>query len=98
MGFFISERATERAGPVHPIPSPRGQLVHDFPDPKVGKAIPYGIYDAGRNVGWVNVGQDHDTASFAVESLRRWWRRVGATAYPTANRLLVCADSGGRNG
>jgi transposase len=81
---------------------PKGQPervnVHDFPDPKVGKAIPYGIYDVGRNTGWVNVGQDHDTASFAVESLRRWWRKVGAATYPTADRLLICADSGGSNG
>ena len=81
---------------------PKGQPervnVHDFPHPKVGKAIPYGIYDVGQNTGWVNVGQDHDTASFAVESLRRWWRSVGAATYPTADRLLVCADSGGSNG
>jgi len=81
---------------------PRGQpeevQVHDFPDPAVGKAIPYGIYDVGRNTGWVNVGQDHDTATFAVESLRRWWRTVGAVLYPQAKRLLICADSGGSNG
>jgi hypothetical protein len=72
--------------------------VHDFPDPKVGKAIPYGIYDVGRNTGWVNVGQDHDTASFAVASLRRWWKVVGAIAYPEAKRFLICADGGGSNG
>ncbi len=72
--------------------------VHDFPDPAVGKAIPYGIYDIGRDTGWVTVGSDHDTASFAVEALRRWWRAVGEGAYPTTRRLLVCADAGGSNG
>jgi hypothetical protein len=71
---------------------------HDFPNPKVGKAIPYGVYDLGRNEGWVNVGSDHDTASFAVESIRRWWRHMGRKAYPAADRLLVCADAGGSNG
>jgi len=64
----------------------------------VGKAIPSGVYDVGRNAGWVNVGQDHDTAQFAVESLRRWWRMVGQTAYPQADRLLICADGRGSNG
>ena len=72
--------------------------VHDFIDPLLGKAIPYGVYDVGRNTGWVNVGQDHDTAAFAVESLRRWWRGDGALEYPQAWQLLVCADSGGSNG
>ena len=81
---------------------PKGEAekvnVHDFPDPKVGKAIPYGIYDVGRNAGWVNVGQDHDTASFAVASLRRWWQAIGPKVYPEAKRLLICADGGGSNG
>jgi Rhodopirellula transposase DDE domain len=81
---------------------PQGQPervnVHDFPDPRLGKAIPYGIYDIGRNTGWVTVGQDHDTASFAVTSLRRWWQAVGMTAYPATERLLICADGGGSNG
>jgi hypothetical protein len=72
--------------------------VHDFPDPHLGKAIPYGIYDVGRNTGWVTVGQDHDTASFAVASLRRWWQAVGTGAYPAAERVLICADGGGSNG
>jgi hypothetical protein len=72
--------------------------VHDFPDPHLGKAIPYGIYDVGRNAGWVTVGQDHDTASFAVATLRRWWQAVGAHAYPHADRLLICVDGGGSNG
>ena len=72
--------------------------IHDFLLPELGKAIPYGIYDLERNVGWVNVGQDHETAAFAVESLRRWWRGDGVFAYPEADRLLICADGGGSNG
>ena len=72
--------------------------VHDFIDKKLGKAVPYGIYDIARNEGWVNVGIDHDTSEFAVESLRRWWRRMGCRAYPDATRLLVTADGGGSNG
>jgi DDE family transposase len=72
--------------------------VHDFLVPELGKAIPYGIYDVERNVGWVNVGQDHETASFAVESLRRWWLGDGVLAYPEVDRLLICADGGGSNG
>lgn len=81
---------------------PQGQPeqvnVHDFPDKRVGKAIPYGVYDVGRNAGWVTVGRDHDTATFAVASLRRWWQAVGMDAYPGAERLLICADGGGSNG
>jgi hypothetical protein len=72
--------------------------VHDFPDPKVGKAVPYGIYDLAANAGWVSVGSDGDTAAFAVATLRRWWNQVGAAAYPRARRLLICADAGGSNG
>jgi hypothetical protein len=72
--------------------------VHDFPDPQLGKAIPYGIYDVGRNLGWVNVGCDHDTASFAVASIRRWWTQMGSGLYKKAKPLLICADSGGSNG
>ncbi len=64
----------------------------------MGKAIPYGVYDIGENQGWVNVGCDHDTASFAVESIRRWWRKMGAACYPDAMQLLICADAGGSNG
>jgi hypothetical protein len=72
--------------------------VHDFPDPTVPKAVPYGIYDLAANTGWVSVGCDGDTAAFAVETLRRWWTKVGAPTYPGARRLLVCADAGGSNG
>jgi hypothetical protein len=72
--------------------------VHDFPDPTIGKAIPYGVYDLGADAGWVSVGDDHDTAAFAVATIRRWWQMVGALAYPNATRLLITADAGGSNG
>ena len=81
-----------------PSGEPERVSIHDFPDPTLGKAIPYGVYDLGRNSGWVGVGVDHDTAAFAVQTLRRWWQRVGRLAYPEATRLLVCADAGGSNG
>jgi hypothetical protein len=81
-----------------PKGEPVAVRVHDFIVPELGKAIPYGIYDVERNVGWVNVGQDHETASFAVESLRRWWEGDGHPAYPKSGRLLICADGGGSNG
>jgi hypothetical protein len=81
-----------------PKGEPEKVLVHDFIDPEVPKAIPYGVYDIARNQGWVNVGCDHDTASFAMESIRRWWRSMGSLAYPEAERLLICADGGGSNG
>ncbi len=81
-----------------PQGKPERVQVHDFPDPKVGKAIPYGIYDVAANTGWVSVGQDHDTSKFAVATLRRWWTSVGQIAYPAADRLLICADGGGSNG
>jgi Rhodopirellula transposase DDE domain len=71
---------------------------HDFADPELGKAIPYGIYDLAANAGWVNVGTDHDTAAFAVESVRRWWNGAGRDRYPAARRLLITADAGGSNG
>jgi transposase len=74
--------------------------VHDFEirQPEKGKVAPYGVYDLGRNAGWVSVGVDHDTAEFAVESIRRWWRWMGRRHYPQAKRLLITADSGGSNG
>lgn len=80
------------------VGEPERVNVHDFPDPAVGKAIPYGIYDIGADAGWVSVGTDHDTAAFAVATLRRWWQAMGAAAYPGATRLLVTADAGGSNG
>ena len=81
-----------------PVGEPVEVDVHDFPGDAVGVALPYGIYDMAANTGWVNVGTDHDTAVFAAESVRRWWRHVGADAYPSATRLLITADSGGSNG
>ncbi len=72
--------------------------VHDFADPALGKVIPYGIYDVGRNEGWVSVGISHDTAQFAVEAIRRWWLKMGQRVYPAASRLLITADGGGSNG
>jgi transposase len=81
---------------------PKGQPVptrtHDFPGDSLGKAVPYGIYDLAANAGWVNVGTDHDTAAFAVESIRRWWTAAGHDDYPRARRLLITADAGGSNG
>ena len=81
-----------------PTGDPVRVKVHDFIDHQLGKAIPYGVYDVGANTGWVAVGRDHDTAAFAVQTLRRWWDQVGKPAYPAATRLLVCADGGGSNG
>ncbi|WP_406448837.1 ISAzo13 family transposase [Streptomyces sp. NBC_01622] len=72
--------------------------VHDFPGDALGKALPYGIYDLAADTGWVNVGTDHDTATFAVESTRRWWNGQGRLDYPQATRLLITADAGGSNG
>jgi hypothetical protein len=77
---------------------PERVQVHDFPDPEVGKAVPYGVYDLGANQGWVGVGDDNDTAAFAVNTIGRWWDMVGTVAYPHATRLLITADAGGSNG
>lgn len=80
---------------------PTGQPVetntHDFPDPELGKAVPYGVYDVTGDTGWVSVGGSADTAEFAVSTIRRWWNEVGSAAYPEASRLLITADSGGSN-
>lgn len=76
-------------------PTPVG--THNFPDPEVPKAIPYGVYDIGANEGWVNVGDDHDTPAFAVASIARWWERMGRLRYPDATRLMITADAGGSN-
>lgn len=72
--------------------------VHDFPDKQLGKAIPYGVYDVGRNEGWVSVGITHDTAEFAAESVRRWWRWMGRHSYGQSKELLLTSDGGGSNG
>ena len=81
-----------------PQGKPEKVRVHDFIDKRKGKAIPYGVYDLGRNAGWVSVGIDHDTAAFAVNTIRRWWQDLGRKRYPKARRLLITADSGGSNG
>lgn len=71
---------------------------HDFPDPQLGKVVPYGVYDLAANQGWVNVGINHDTAEFAIESIRQWWHHMGKQMYPEADELLITADCGGSNG
>ena len=81
-----------------PKGAPENALVHDFPQDALGKAIPYGVYDMGRNEAWVNVGRDHDTPAFAVASIRRWWQTMGVVAYPSATELFITADAGGSNG
>jgi Rhodopirellula transposase DDE domain len=81
-----------------PQGDPERVNVHDFIDHQLGKAIPYGVYDLGANTGWVTVGVDHETAAFAVNTLRSWWNTVGRSAYRDTTRLLITADSGGANG
>ena len=81
-----------------PKGDPEPVRVHDFIDPELGKVAPYGVYDIATNQGWVSVGIDHDTAEFAVESIRRWWKEMGRPHYPRARRLLITADCGGSNG
>lgn len=80
-----------------PAGEPEEVRVHDFLDKKLGKAIPYGVYDMLNNQGWVSVGIDHDTAQFAVNSIRRWWRQMGRRRFPRARKLLITADGGGSN-
>ena len=81
-----------------PAGSPEEVKVHDFIDPELGRAIPYGVYDITNNAGWVSVGITHDTAAFAVNTIRRWWLTMGTETYPAATRLMVTADGGGSNG
>jgi hypothetical protein len=81
-----------------PKGKPEEVRVHDFQDPGLGKAIPYGVYDITHNQGWVSVGIDHDTARFAAEAIRRWWRKMGRKRLPNARELLITADGGGSNG
>ena len=90
--FKNAGREWRPRGPPQPV------QVHDFVQPELGRAIPYGVYDLGANTGWVSVGIDHDTAAFAVASIRRWWQAMGRRAYPRARRLLITADAGGSNG
>ena len=81
-----------------PKGEPEAVEVHDFPDPELGKVIPYGVFDLSENEGWVSVGIDHDTAQFAVQAIGRWWKKMGARRYPHAKELLITADGGGSNG
>jgi hypothetical protein len=81
-----------------PVKQPRRVRTHDFPTPEVPRAYPYGVYDIGRNTGFVTVGTDHDTGAFAVASIRGWWRAEGRRLYPRAARILITADGGGSNG
>ena len=81
-----------------PKGEPEPVRVHDFIIPELGRAAPYGVYDIADNAGWVSVGIDHDTASFAVNAIRRWWQAMGRARYPHATRLVVTADCGGSNG
>ena len=83
---------------LRPKGDPEEVLMHDFLIPELGRVSPYGVYDLAANEAWVSVGTDHDTAAFAVESIRRWWRTMGEPLYPAATRLLVTADGGGSNG
>jgi hypothetical protein len=82
----------------HPAGQPEEVRVHDFQDKKLGKAIPYGVYDVTNNQGWVSVGITHDTAHFAAATIRRWWQRMGAARFPRAKGVLITADGGGSNG
>ena len=82
----------------HPQGAPEQVRVHDFLDKRLGKAIPYGVYDMTHNCGWVSVGVDHETAEFAVASVQQWWQRMGQRMYPHAQQVLITADGGGSNG
>jgi hypothetical protein len=93
LGNYLNEGRQWR-----PAKSPHQVKVHDFPHPSVPRAYPYGIYDLGRNTGFVNVGTDHDTGAFAVASIRGWWRAEGRRLYPNTKTLLITADGGGSNG
>lgn len=83
---------------LRPKGQPEAVRVHDFKIPELGRAVPYGVYDIAGNTGWVSVGIDHDTASFAVNAIRRWWQTMGCSRYPNASALLITADCGGSNG
>jgi transposase len=83
---------------LRPKGDPEKVRVYDFEIPELGKVAPYGVYDQAHNTGWVNVGTDHDTATFAVESIRKWWQTMGREVYQQADRLLITADGGGSNG
>lgn len=94
---LVNGKKANRGREYQPKGQPERVDVHDFPDKKTPKAIPYGVLDVGADEGWVSVGNDHDTAAFAVNAVRRWWQVLGEERYPKATRLLVTADAGGSN-
>jgi hypothetical protein len=101
----VDAKKKEQLGPYHrpgrswrPAGDPVRVRDHDFPDAELGKVTPYGVYDIAANTGFVSVGTSHDTAAFAVNALRLWWRAAGSSRYPGAERLLVTCDAGGSNG
>jgi hypothetical protein len=101
----VDTKKKELVGPFYkggrewqPKGKPEQVRVHDFVDETLGKVIPYGVYDITKDMGWVSVGTDHDTAEFATRAIERWWKKMGATAYPNARELMITADGGGSNG
>jgi hypothetical protein len=94
---LVNGRKSNGGKEYQPKGRPERVDVHDFPDKQIPKAVPYGVLDVGADEGWVSVGDDHDTAAFAVNAIRRWWQVLGAERYPGARRLLVTADAGGSN-
>jgi hypothetical protein len=94
----INQNASAALAATHPQGKPEEVRVHDFLIKKLGRAVPYGIYDLAANTGWISVGMDHDTTAFAVQTIRRWWHEIGRSRYPDAERLLITADGGGSNG
>jgi hypothetical protein len=97
IGVRIGSDYTNGGQEYQPAGEPEEVNVYDFPALAEGKAIPYGVYDVATNEGFVSVGSDHDTAAFAVETIRRWYEAMGRPTYPEATRLLICADGGGSN-
>jgi len=89
---------SNRGREYHPKKTPLETNIHDFPNAELGKAIPYGVYDIAKNEGWVSIGINHDTAQFAVNTIRHWWQEMGQYRFPNARRLLITADAGGSNG
>jgi len=94
----IQNRLCKAGRQWRPAQQPRRVQTHDFPAPDVPRAYPYGIYDIGRNTGFVNLGTDHDTGAFAVASIRGWWHREGRHLYPHATQMRITAAAGGSNG
>jgi len=94
---LVNGRKANGGKEYQPAKTPERVDVHDFPDKDIPKAVPYGVYDIGADEGWMSVGDDHDTAAFAVNAIRRWWQVMGVERYPKATQLMVTADAGGSN-